>query len=128
MVKSSGLPIMFTTAQTDWQQGRYSHPGPPWHSPPLGPFRASPTWWLLPFNSHWPANRWKSLRHTSRLPAQWSEQTCRLFRRGIAGIDGGRLQRKTLEWELAAEHKMRETTAWLCLRELSDLCTGHSND
>jgi len=81
---------------------------------------------LLLFKSHWPPNRWKSLRLTSPLPARWSERTCPLLRQGIAGLDGRRPQRQTRGLELTADHKTGETPAWLCRRELlSDLWSGH---
>jgi len=127
LVKTSCLPIISATKQTDRQRGRYSHPGPPWYSLPLsarfGPY---------PLGGY---------RHPSYTCRQTCEKLCalylsfppidrigsdRLFRRWTARPCSRRLQRQKRGLELAAEHETGETPPWLCRRELlSNLWTGN---
>jgi len=76
LIKHSGLQLYLPPHRQAESGRRYSHPSPPWYS--QGPFPAWPTWRPLLFKSHWPADRWKSLRPTSHLPAHWSELTWQL--------------------------------------------------
>ena len=95
--------------QTD-SRGWYSHPGPPWYSPPLSA-HSGPD----------PLGGYCYPRHNGR---QTGENPCglplpfpptdrsgfvRLFRRGDAGFHGRRPQRQTHGWELAVEHKTGKT-------------------
>jgi hypothetical protein len=106
LVKPCGLPVMSATAQTDLQQGRYSHPGSPWYSPPLSA-NSGPD----PLGGYC---------HPSHNGRQTGENACglplafpptdrsgpvRLFRRGNAGLDSRRPQRQKRGLELAAENK-----------------------
>ena len=90
--------------------GRYSHPGPPWYSPPLSA-RPGPQ----PLGGHC---------CSSHIGRQTGENPCglaltfppidgsgldRLFRRGIAGPDCRRPQCQTRGMELAADHETGET-------------------
>ena len=96
---------MSDTAQTvSWE--RHSHIGPPWYSPPLSA-RSGPD----------PLGNYCHPNHIGRQtvvnpcglrfafpPTDWSGP-CRLFRRGVAGLDGWRPRRQTRGLELAAEHE-----------------------
>jgi hypothetical protein len=104
------MPIMSATAQTGCG-GRYSHPGPPWYSPPLSA-RSGPD----PLGSYC-HSRGHNCRQTGENPSGLlfaSSPTDRsgpdrLFRRGIASPEGRRRQRQTRGLERAAEHETGET-------------------
>ena len=109
--------------------GRYSHPSPPWYSPPLGA-PSGPD----PLGGHC---------CSSHIGRQTGENPCwlpltfsptdrsrpnRLFLWWIAGPVGRRSQHQTRGLELAADHETGETPSWLRRRELlSDLWTGNPN-
>ena len=90
--------------------GRYSHPSPPWYSPPLSA-RSGPD----PLGGHCCSSHigWQTVENpcglTLTFPPIDRSGPDRLLRLGIAGPDGRRPQRQTRGLELAADHETGET-------------------
>ena len=97
---------MYATVQTDRQLGRHSHLGPLWYSQPLSAHSGSHPLGSYCHQSHigWQAGINPS-GLTFTFPTTDRSGPDRLFRRGIAGLDGRRSQRQTRGLELAAEHE-----------------------